>query len=85
MMLVTAMQAGNKKRPNFFKGFVNRRTRCTSHFVIEITAAKPMAEQMAMMSELFVIDLSNCLKAIIGCREIRAITKPETKSTRRVS
>jgi hypothetical protein len=53
--------------------------------VREITAAKPSAEQMAMIRLPFVIDLSNCLKAIIGCNEMKAITKPEVSRTRRVS
>ena len=44
-----------------------------------------MAEQIAMMSEAFVIDLSNCLKAIIGSSEMSAMSRPEASSTRRVS
>ena len=85
MMLVTTMQAGRSSRPRRFRGAVSRRTRCTSHFVTEMTPAKPMAEQIAMMSEAFVIDLSNCLKAIIGSSEMSAMSRPEASSTRRVS
>ena len=85
MTLVTAIHAGKRKIPMRFKGWVRRRTRCASHLVTEITAAKPMAEQMAMMRLPLVMDLSNCLKAIIGSRLRSAITRPETKSTRRVS
>lgn len=60
-------------------------TRCTSHFVSETTLAKPIAEQMAMMRVAFVIDLSNCLKAIIGSSESSAIKIPAESRTRRVS
>jgi len=83
--LVTIIQAGNKKRPNLFKGFIKRLTRWISHLVNEITAAKPKAEQIAIIKLPLVIDLSNCLNATIGCNEIKAITKPEVKRTNLVS
>ena len=43
----TSIDAGNRKNPSFFNGRVRSVTRCTSHFVYEITAAKPIAEQIA--------------------------------------
>lgn len=46
--------------PNRFNGFVNKETKCTSHLVIDTTPAKPIAEQIAMISVAAVIDLSNC-------------------------
>ena len=67
------------------RGFVRSETRCRSHFVMFITRAKPMAEQITMMSEALVIDLSNCWKAAIGLSDSRHMTKPEERSTRRVS
>ena len=81
----TSMQAGKSMRPSFLSGFVRSATRCTSHFVSETTLAKPIAEQMAMMRVAFVIDLSNCLKAIIGSSESSAIKIPAESRTRRVS
>lgn len=57
---VTAQQAGRRKMPNRFNGFVNKETKCTSHLVIDTTPAKPIAEQIAMISVAAVIDLSNC-------------------------
>ena len=82
---VTTAQAGSRKIPIFLSGLISRATKCTSHLVYEITAAKPIAEQMAMMSAGFVIDLSNCWKAIMGFIEMSAMTKPEVSRTKRVS
>ena len=56
---VTRPQAGRRNRPSFFRGFVRSETRCVSQPVSFTTAAKPMAEQMAMIRFGFVIDLSN--------------------------
>ena len=56
---VTIMQQGSKKIPSLFKGFVRRLTRCRSHFVIVTQAAKPIEEQIEIMSAPVVIDLSN--------------------------
>ena len=59
-MPVTIEHAGKSRIPMRRSGFVSRATRCRSHFVSETTAAKPMAEQIAMMSAPLVMDLSNC-------------------------
>ena len=85
MKETTSMQAGRRRSPSLRSGFVRSATRCTSHFVSATTEAKPIAEQIAMMSEPFVIDLSNCLKAIIGSSERTAIRRPAVRRTRRVS
>ncbi len=44
-----------------------------------------MAEQMAMMSEPFVMEASNCWKATIGLREKSAMARPAVMSTSLVS
>ena len=85
VMPVTIMQQGNSKSPNLFKGLVNKDTKCRSHLVRFIVAAKPIDEQITMMSELLVIDLSNCAKAAIGSKDRMVMIKPEVKSTKRVS
>lgn len=83
--LVTTILAGSKRMPSLRRGFVKSVTRCLSQPVSEITAAKPIAEQMAIMRLEFVIDLSNCLKAVNGSSDRIAIKKPALKRTRRVS
>ena len=60
---VTIIQHGNKKIPSLFKGFVKSETKCKSHFVMFMTPAKPIAEQITMINELLVMDLSNCWNA----------------------
>ena len=65
VMPVTIMQHGRSKRPNLFRGFVKRETKCRSHLVKFIVAAKPIDEQITMISELLVIDLSNCSKPYV--------------------
>ncbi len=82
---VTNMQAGSNNTPSLLRGLVKSATRCTSHLVKEMVAAKPMAEQMAMMRDDLVIEASNCWNAIIGFKENIAIAKPEAKRTHRVS
>ena len=82
---VTIMQQGKSKMPNLFKGFVKRETKCKSHLVKFIVAAKPIDEQITMISELLVIDLSNCSNAAIGSKERMVMIKPDVKSTKRVS
>ena len=52
---------------------------------METTAAKPIAEQIEMMSPPFVIDLSNCLKAAMGSSAMTAIRKPAVRRTSLVS
>ena len=79
------MQAGSNNTPSLLRGLVKSATRCTSHLVKEMVAAKPMAEQMAMMRDDLVIEASNCWNAIIGFKENIAIAKPEAKRTHRVS
>ena len=79
------MQHGKSKSPNLFKGFVKRETKCRSHLVRFIVAAKPIDEQITMISELLVIDLSNCAKAAIGSKDRMVMIKPDVKSTKRVS
>lgn len=83
--LVTNMQAGKSKTPNLRSGRVKRATKCTSHLVKETAAANPMAEQIAMINELFVMDLSNCWKATIGFNEHKAIIRPALIKTNLVS
>ena len=85
VMPVTIMQHGRSKRPSLFRGFVKRETKCRSHLVKFIVAAKPIDEQITMISELLVIDLSNCSKAAIGSRDRMVMIKPDVKSTKRVS
>ena len=84
-MPVTIMQQGSSMMPSFFSGFVSSETRCRSHFVIVMQAAKPMDEQIEMMRDDVVIDLSNCLKAAIGSSEMQHMARPATSRTRRVS
>ena len=79
------MLAGKRKIPMLRNGFIKRATNWTSHFVREITPAKPMAEQMAIINEALVIDLSNCWKAVSGSSEAMAIIKPAAINTIRVS
>ena len=68
-----------------FKGRIKSTTKCTSHFVREITAAKPKAEQIAIIKLPLVMDLSNCWKAIMGFIDTMAKRKPAVRRTRRVS
>ena len=85
MKPVTSMQQGSSRTPSVRRGFVNSDTRWRSHFVSDMTPAKPIDEQMAMMSEAEVIDLSNCLKAAIGSTARSAMMRPDVRRTRRVS
>ena len=79
------MVQGRSRMPNLLSGFVRRLTRWRSHFVSVMTAAKPIEEQITMMSEPFVIDLSNCWKAAYGSSERSVIKRPEVSNTNRVS
>ena len=53
--------------------------------VICTTKAKPIAEQIAMISPLFVIDFANAFKPCIGSKDKQVIRKPEANRTKRVS
>ena len=80
-----SMQKGRRKMPRRPSGFTIRPTKCTSQRVMAMTAAKPIDEQMAVMSDLFVMLATKAPRAVCGERAKSAITKPATKSTRRVS
>ena len=83
--LATSMQAGRRKTPRRPSGLTQELTSCTSQRVIEIAAAKPMDEQIDMMSDPRVMLFAKALSAAIGSSESVAIRRPEAKSTRRVS
>lgn len=47
--------------------------------------SKANAEQIAMISPLFVIDFANAFKPCIGSKDRQVIRKPEANKTKRVS
>ena len=79
------MQKGSRKRPSFPRGLTISPTKCTSQRVIAITAAKPSDEQIEVMRLPLVILAMKAFKAVSGAPAKSAITRPEVKSTRRVS
>ena len=81
MMSNTTIVQGNRKMPKERSGLVKRATKCMSHLVKDMTAAKPIAEQMATINDEVVMDLSNCLNASNGSMAIKVIAKPASKST----
>ena len=66
-------------------GFTRRPTKCTSHRVAATTAAKPIDEQIDVMSDPFVMLAMKALSATLGAPERIAITRPAVKRMRRVS
>ena len=82
---VITVATGIRKNFNPPNGLVSKCTKWVSHWVYFITYAKPILEQIAIISPADVILLANASNAPIGLSVSSDINKPTPISTVRVS